>query len=181
MTPDTAATKLFSVRHRATGPPRRWPGKWAVAPVDIGPRDRHDTLAAALAARELGTQLLLVHVVEPASEPPWLEVDATRRNQQRSRRAHARLTRLKDDVQWAGVECRVATGKPADEIAKIAWDSNAGLVIMMRRRGEGLFGPRQGSISYHVLCEANTPVLALPSDRKWMRRAASLGPKQSAA
>lgn len=165
------------VKGRATPPSRGWPGKWAVAPVDIGPRDRADTLGAALAARELGTQLLLVHVVEPLSEPPWLEVDTDRRNLQRSRRALARLSRLNDGIAWAAAECRVAAGKPADAIAKIASDNKAGLVIMTRRRGQGLFGPRQGSISYHVLTVANTPVLALPSDNKWIRRAVSLRPK----
>ena len=42
--------------------------------------------------------------------------------------------------------------------------------MVMTRRGQGRWGPRQGSISYQVLCKANTPVLALPSDTTWMRR-----------
>ena len=169
------------VKGRARGPSRNWPGKWALAPVDLGARDRADALAAAVVARELGTQLMLVHVLEPIGELPWLEVDALRRNQQRERRALARLTRIKDDLAWAVGDARVQLGKPADEIAAIASNANVGLVVMMRRRGQGLFGPRQGSISYQVLCEANTPVLALPSDKKWMRRAVSLRPKPPAA
>ena len=75
------------VKGHVRGPSKAWPGKWALAPVDLGPRDRTDALAAAVVARELGTKLLLVHVVEPVAEVPWLEVDAARRNQQRERRA----------------------------------------------------------------------------------------------
>jgi nucleotide-binding universal stress UspA family protein len=141
-----------------------------VAPVDIGIRDRADALAASVVARELGTELELVHVVEPITNPPWLEVDAERRNLQRERRAIARLTQLQDELKGVATAVRVESGKPADEIAKIASSKHVGLVVMTRRRGQGLFGPRQGSISYQVLCKAGTPVLALPSDTAWTRR-----------
>jgi len=155
---------------RSRGPAKGWPGKLVIAPIDIGARDRADALSAAVAARELGTQLELVHIVEPINNPPWLEVDAERRNRQRQRRAAARLTQLQDELAGVVTAVRVESGKPAAEIAKIASSKKVGLVVMTRRRGQGLFGPRQGSISYEVLCKANTPVLALPSDKKWMRR-----------
>lgn len=156
------------LRARLRRPSQSWPGKWALAPVDLGPRDRADALAAAVAARELGVQLQLVHVVEPIADVPWLELDEARRNQQRHRKALAELTKLKEKLTWAVTECHVAAGKPADEIAKLASSTAVGLVIMTRRRGTGLFGPRQGSISYEVLTRAKTAVLALPSDRKWL-------------
>ena len=154
----------------ARGPARGWPGKLIIAPIDIGPGDRAVAVAAAVVARKLGTQLELVHIVEPISSPPWLEVDAERRTLQRQRRALARLTQLQDELSGMATAVRVESGKPADEIAKIASSKQVGLVVMTRRRGQGLFGPRQGSISYEVLCKANTPVLALPSDKAWMRR-----------
>jgi nucleotide-binding universal stress UspA family protein len=157
---------------RTRGPAKGWPGKMVIAPLDIGIRDRADALAAAVVARELGTQLELVHVVEPISSPPWLEVDADRRNLQRQRRAIARLTELQGELKGVATAVRAAFGNPADEIAKIASSTHVGLVVMTRRRGQGLFGPRQGSISYQVLCKANTPVLALPGDKTWMRRVA---------
>ena len=158
------------VSGRSRGPAKGWPGKLIIAPLDIGARDRGDALAAAVAARELGTQLELVHVVEPISGPPWLEIDADRRNLQRQRRAVARLTQLQDEHADVVTAVRVESGKPAAAIAKIASSKHVGLVVMTRRPGQGLFGPRQGSISYEVLCLANTPVLALPSDKAWMRR-----------
>jgi nucleotide-binding universal stress UspA family protein len=160
----------------SSGPSRTWPGKEAIAPVDLEPQDRADALAAAVAAAELGVRLQLVHIVEPIADMPWLDLDAARRNQQRHRTALAELTKLKDELAWAVTECRVASGKPADQISKLASAAAVGLVIMTRRSGQGLFGPRQGSISYQVLTRANTAVLALPSDMKWQRRAASLAP-----
>jgi len=158
------------VAGRARGPAKDWPGKMVIAPVDLGVRARADALAAAVVARELDTQLELVHVLEPISDSPWLEVDADRRNLQQQRLAVARLTRLQDELKDVAIAVRVESGKPADEITRIASSKHVGLVVMTRRRGQGLFGPRQGSISYQVLCTANTPVLALPSDKAWMRR-----------
>ncbi len=108
------------VKGRVARPPRNWPGKTAIAPVDFGPRDRADVLAAAVAARDLGVQLELVHVVEPIADVPWLELDEARRNQQRERRAAARLTRLQDDVRWNVKGVRVESGKPGPVIASIA-------------------------------------------------------------
>jgi len=158
------------VTGRAGGPAKDWPGKLILAPIDIGARDRNDALAASVAARELGTLLELVHVVEPINSPPWFEVDADRRGLQRQRKAVVRLTQLQDELKGVATAVRVESGRPADEIARIATGKRVGLVVMTRRRGQGLFGPRQGSISYEVLCKANTPVLALPSDSAWMRR-----------
>ncbi len=105
------------VTGRGRGPAKDWPGKMIIAPVDIGARDRADALAAAVVARELGTQLELVHIVEPINNPPWLEVDADRRNLQRQRRAVVRLTQLQDELKDVATAVRVETGKPADEIA----------------------------------------------------------------
>ena len=162
---------------RSSGLSRNWPGKKAIAPIDLGPRDRADALAAASVARGLGVQLQLVHVVEPIPDIPWLELDEARRNTQRHRKALAELTKLKEELAWAITGCQVVAGKPGDEIAKLALSTAVGLVIMTRRPGKGLFGPKQGSISYQVLTSAKTAVLALPSDRKWLRGALSRAPK----
>jgi nucleotide-binding universal stress UspA family protein len=56
----------------------------------------------------------------------------------------------------------VVSGNPADEIAALAADERIGVVVMRLRKGPGLFGSRAGSIAYHVLSHAVTPVLVLP-------------------
>jgi nucleotide-binding universal stress UspA family protein len=162
---------------RSKRPPRGWPGKRVLAPLDLGRGDRSDVLAAAIVARELDTTLELVHVVEPIPQPPWLEGDAGRRNLQGQRLAMADLQSLKERVPWGVAGYRVESGKPPDKIAAVSRAMEAGLVIMTRRRGQGLLGPRQGAISYQVLCKAQIPVLALPYDRTWMRRLVAAKPK----
>lgn len=166
---------------RSKRPPNDWPGKRVLAPVDLGPGDRTDVMAAAIVARELDTTLELVHVVEPIPQPPWLEVDARRRNLQRERLAMAALTSLKERVPWGVAGYRVESGKPPDKIAAVSRAIDAGLVIMTRRPGQGLLGPRQGAISYEVLCKAQIPVLALPRDRTWLRRVVSAKSKERIA
>ena len=154
-------------------PSRTWPGRWVLAPVDLSAKDKQDAWHAALVADELGSQLLLLHVVEPADASFWQRLDLPRANRDRlmRARAQARLDALRARTEAAVVTaCRVVAGKPAAQIAAAASDRQIELVIMTRRRGQGLFGPRQGSISYQVLCHARTPVLALPSDHKWIRR-----------
>jgi nucleotide-binding universal stress UspA family protein len=168
------------VRRGARGPHKNWP-RLAIAPIDFGTRARADASAAAVVANDLGTHLQLVHIVEPIAKLPWIEVDAYRRQNQRTRRAMAWLTRFRDELAWAVADCRVEMGKPPAAIAAIASDRRVGVVIMTRRRNQGLFGPRQGSISYQVLCDARKPILALPSDAKWLRRIISRIPKPEAA
>jgi hypothetical protein len=41
---------------------------------------------------------------------------------------------------------------------------SAGLIVVTVRRGHGLFGLRQGTISYRILCGAALPVLAVRQD-----------------
>lgn len=52
-------------------------------------------------------------------------------------------------------------GEPSEEIAKVANDRDAGLIVM-GLHASALRGQRMGSVTYRVLCLAHTPVLALP-------------------
>ena len=155
---------------RIAGPGKNWPGERIVAPVDLGPRDEADAQAAAAVAQELGSRLQLVHIVEPVVALPWLRKDVERGTRERQRVAMARLEQIQQGLTWASVDSRVEAGKPAEEISKIASHKSVGLVIMTRRQGQGLFGPRQGSISYQLLTQASVPVLALPGESEWMGR-----------
>ena len=169
------------VKGRAKRPLASWPGPWVLAPVDLDSSARADAQIAAVCARELGARLRLVHIVEPLPERPWIEIDARRRNQQMQRHALALLKSLKDELGSAVTDTLVQSGKPGRAIAAVASSSKVGLVVMTRRPGQGLLGPRQGSISYQVLTDARTPVLALPSDKQWLDRAAALQPHKRGA
>jgi universal stress protein A len=169
------------VRGRARRPRAGWPEPWVLAPIDLGPNARRDALVAAISARELGARLRLVHVVEPLPERRWIEIDARRRNRQAQRHAVALLGKIKDELNWVVTDTLVQAGKPGRAISAVASSNKVGLVVMTRRPGQGLLGPRQGSISYQVLTDAHTPVLALPSDKQWLRRAAALQPHNRGA
>lgn len=164
------------VKGKAKRPLASWPGPWVLAPVDLDSSARTDAQIAAVCARELGVRLRLVHIVEPLPERPWIEIDARRRNQQMQRHALALLKSLKDELGPAVSDTIVQAGKPGRAIAAVAASSKVGLVVMTRRPGQGLLGPRQGTISHQVLIDARTPVLALPSDKQWLNRAAVLQP-----
>jgi len=58
-------------------------------------------------------------------------------------------------------EALVAYGDPAEELAKVAQDRQAGLVVM-GLHGSPVLGPRMGSVTYRLLCLCPTLVLALP-------------------
>ena len=59
-------------------------------------------------------------------------------------------------------EALVAYGDPAEEIAKLARDRQAGLIVI-NLHGSPMLGLRMGSVTYRVLCLAPALVLALPS------------------
>ena len=58
-------------------------------------------------------------------------------------------------------EALVAHGDPAEELAKVVRDRNAGLVVM-GLHGSPMLGPRMGSVTYRLLCLSPVLVLALP-------------------
>jgi nucleotide-binding universal stress UspA family protein len=181
---DVPVLAVPPVKHRAVPPPRNWPGSWVMAPVDIGAKDQQDALNAALVADAFGSRLLLLHVVEAHDSSLWDRLDLPRANRDTvlKARAQARLDTLRTKTEAAvPTACRVVAGKPAAQIALAATDRQIGLVIMTRRKGQGFFGPRQGAISYEVICSARTPVLAMPGNNKWTRRAVSRKSKQPAA
>ena len=58
-------------------------------------------------------------------------------------------------------EALVAYGDPAEEIAKVTRDRQAGLIVI-GLHGSPMLGPRMGSVTYRVLCLAPALVLAVP-------------------
>ena len=133
-----------------------------LVPVDFMGATGPQLQVAHAIADAVGTTLLLVHVVEPtwfatASQPKLPSTDNERRH-----RAQLYLT----DVAGSSrpdrrIELLTASGDPAEEIAKIAADRRAGLIVMGLHASPRK-GPRMGSVTYRVLCLAQTLVLAVP-------------------
>jgi universal stress protein A len=132
-----------------------------IVPVDLTSATPHQLSVASRVAKGLGVPLLLIHVIEPL-RPLSGHHDVHTVETERRYRAETELERLTAaSPEGAAPEALVVYGEPAEEIAKVAGDRDAGLIIM-GLHSSPLLGPRMGSVTYRVLCLAHRPVLALP-------------------
>jgi len=152
-----------------------------VVPVDLSPASRHQTAVAAGVADAAGVPLLLVHVIEPLKSRLTARLNLA--GLEADRRAIA-----EDGLQEIAAalplrvhhEALLVYGDPAEELAKVARDRQAGLVVM-GLHGSPLLGPRMGSVTYRLLCLSHSLVLALPPARSETWTAAAPGRKEYAA
>jgi nucleotide-binding universal stress UspA family protein len=134
-------------------------GRRLLGAIELGPASRGDAKRMADAAAALGAPLTLLHVVPITPGPPWFTPQLERHDQARLVTAQAKLGRLAASTK---AQSRVVLGRPNEEIPAVALDAKAGVIALVLRRGRGLFGARQGTTTYHVLCGSTVPVLALP-------------------
>lgn len=135
-----------------------------LVPVDLTAATPHQLLIARGLSESFSLPLLMLHVIEPlrsmvtahAALPP---VEAERRHRVDLELEGASM------AMSAGVkpEALVAYGEPAEEIAKVANDRDAGLIVM-GLHSSPLLGARMGSVTYRVLCLAHRLLLALPPE-----------------
>ena len=133
-----------------------------LAPVDLTAATAHQLQIARGLAEAIGVPLLLLNVVEPiraisTAQPRLSSVDAERRHRAERHLENA-IESLPPSIK---PEALVAYGEPAEEIAKVATDRDAGLIVM-GLHASPVLGPRMGSVTYRVLCLAHRLVLAVP-------------------
>ena len=139
-------------------------GSQFLGAVELGPDDRRDARSMAQIAGMCDARLALVHVIRPVGVPPWLAPRLDAQDRRRLADARRRLRSIAP-VAASRVECHVALGEPAEELPAIAEDMGAALLLLQLRRGRGIFGKKQGSTTYRVLCGSKIPILALPPRR----------------
>jgi nucleotide-binding universal stress UspA family protein len=133
-----------------------------LAPIDLTAATAHQVTVAHKVAEQLRVPLLLLHVIEPvrsmvASQARRPKIDAERRD-----RAEAELDAVVATLPpVVNTEALIAYGEPAEEIAKVASERDAGLIVM-GLHSSPVLGPRMGSVTYRVLCLAHRLVLAIP-------------------
>jgi nucleotide-binding universal stress UspA family protein len=155
----TSTPVLVVARSRPTRTAAQRRAYPVLAAIELGPNDRTDAKRMARAAANIGGPLTLLHVVRrvpdllgsPALVDPY-----------HHRQLNEARKRLKEIADRVGAASQVVLGIPEDEITAAASDMKAGLIVLALRRGRGLFGSRQGTTSYRILCASATPVLALP-------------------
>jgi nucleotide-binding universal stress UspA family protein len=156
-----------------------------LVPVDLTAATYDQVVTAKSVAAALDVPLLLTYVVEPlrfavSGLPHLPNVDVERRF-----RAEKALAELAITIPASlRPEALVVNGDPAEEIAKIAHDRDAGLIVI-GLHASSLLGPRMGSVTYRVLCLTSTLVLALPpgipvlGSRKAAAKDAQMSPARS--
>jgi nucleotide-binding universal stress UspA family protein len=133
-----------------------------LVPVDISAITHLQVIIAAGLAEAFDAKVLLAHVLEPlgnrlSNQALLAEVDRRRHVIQRETLAELKAAipaRLRPEV----IE---RFGDPAHEIASIAQDRQVGAIVMGMHSTSGM-GPRVGTVTSRVLCEAPVPMLALP-------------------
>lgn len=140
---------------------RRIIGRMLV-PVDLSPASLHQVQVARAIAEALTLPFIVTSVVEPIRSPLAVKIHLSGIELERRTRAEDALNDLLATVpRRMHPEALVGYGDPAEEIAKIARDRQAGLIVI-GLHGSPMLGPRMGSVTYRVLCLAPALVLALP-------------------
>jgi nucleotide-binding universal stress UspA family protein len=133
-----------------------------VVPVDLSPASLHQTQVARGIAEALGVPLIFVHVIEPLKSRLAARLHVAGIETDRRAIADDGLEELLATVpRRLHPEALVAYGDPAEELAKVVRDRQAGLVVI-GLHGSPLLGPRMGSVTYRILCLSPTLLLALP-------------------
>lgn len=142
-----------------------------LAPVDLTPFSRRQCRIAYGLAQALGTTLTLLHVIEPIIVDRQRERLARLLRDERKQHAAQALGALACDLGLkTQSSCLVKDGDPAAEIVRTAVAGGMGVIVMGLHDTSAL-GPRMGSVTYRVLCQTESAVLALPpsaaaADRK---------------
>ena len=133
-----------------------------LVPVDLDASAARTVQAACLLGERFRVPLLIAHVIEPTRLPFPRRADGPRLDSERRAQADETLQRLSAGLPAsARAETLVAYGDPAEEIAKLARDRHADLIVIPTHANTA-GGARMGSVAYRVLCLAPSMVLALP-------------------
>jgi nucleotide-binding universal stress UspA family protein len=133
-----------------------------LVPVDLSPGSARQVAIAAAVAGAFDVPLLLTHVVEPLRYPAALEPTIPSINAELREEADKALAGLSASLPAAVKrEALSLFGDPAEEIAKIARDRRAGLIVV-GLHGSPFLGPRMGSVTYRILCLVPSLILAVP-------------------
>jgi nucleotide-binding universal stress UspA family protein len=136
--------------------------KRIVVPVDLSPFSLHQTQIARSVAEAVGVPLILVHAIEPLKSRLAARLQVAGIDADRRAVAEDGLADLIATVpRRLHPEALVVYGDPAEELAKVVRDRQAGLVIV-GLHGSPMLGPHMGSVTYRLLCLSPTLTLALP-------------------
>jgi nucleotide-binding universal stress UspA family protein len=139
--------------------------------VDGSPDSQAAVKVAAEFAARLGNTLILAHVAEPAyiayaaaypfggTAGPMAMAEEAESTEEDSERL---IQRVAVAAGLSDAERRVAIGHPAEQLAELADDENAELIVVGSRGRGALKAAFLGSVSYSLVDIARCPVLIVP-------------------
>jgi nucleotide-binding universal stress UspA family protein len=139
--------------------------KKILAPTDFSPASKKALKYALRFARDYGSELTLLHVVEPAVSPTSEEVpEASAFSKAEMADAKKRLGTLVESVGGAGLpglRPTIRMGVAAHEIVEVAEELNADLIVIATRAYDGWKHLVLGSTAARVARAAPCPVLVV--------------------
>jgi len=133
-----------------------------LVPVDLSDAMGDAVRAAMAVAEVVGATVLIAHVIEPVRAMVPGHAYAANVDMERRARAEQRIQQIADALPSASrTEPLVLFGDPAEEIAKLAGERQAGLIVM-GLHASAAAGARMGSVTYRVLSVTHGLVLGLP-------------------
>jgi nucleotide-binding universal stress UspA family protein len=113
-------------------------------------------------ASDIAVPLVLAHVVDPVVVPPRLQALVADFESDRVASGQRMLARLSASFRDTHSDCVVSVGRPADTIASLAAEYEAGLVVLGLANAEDSELRKPGSIAYRVLRIAHVAVVVVP-------------------
>jgi universal stress protein A len=113
-------------------------------------------------AADIGVPVVLAHVVEPVVVPPWWQPLVADFESERVASGQRMLARLSATFRDTQSDCVVSIGSPADTIAALAAEYEAGLVVMGLANAEDSEPRQPASIAYRVLRLAHVAIVVVP-------------------
>jgi nucleotide-binding universal stress UspA family protein len=131
-----------------------------IAPVDFSAESDH-AVATAIELAGNATRVTAVHVTTPILIVEPVVVYDTVSDEARRTELEAALLKRYSGPPYAGINVEVRIGDPGVEIAKLATELKAGLIVMSSHGRTGLKHLLLGSVAERVVRTATCPVLVL--------------------
>jgi nucleotide-binding universal stress UspA family protein len=133
-----------------------------LVPVDFSAATAHQVAMAGRIAGVLHARMMIGHVVERVEGPEPFPIRDAELSSERYRHACRGLQAIAVGVPIpVAPEILLTSGRPAEEIARWASETHAGLLVMALHSG-GAGAPRMGSVTYRAIALSRVLTLAVP-------------------
>jgi nucleotide-binding universal stress UspA family protein len=143
-----------------------FPPKKVLVPLDFSDDSRRALEYGLALVRSAGGELVLLTVIEDTFPYPelfaWDHPNDEFYKTMRERALHHMDELLEPRPEDLGLERMVVRGRPRHEIAAVAADIGADLIVLARHGSSGIRHAFMGSTAEGVLRHARCPVLVLP-------------------